>query len=466
MTVPSSAQTVTYTGTAATATYAYTNVKIFDETDLEVSVTKISTLAITPLVINTDYTVTGVGIAAGGNVVLVNASQAWLDGSGFLTASYTITIKRVVALTQQTSVTTQGQNLPEYVEKQFDRCVMIDQQQQEQIDRCLKLPDTEPGTATNTTLPNVDLRKNTIAAYDADGDPTTAVLSSVGANTTASYVTISAEASLTNERQLIGTSNQITVTDNGAGSTVAISMPSAVTVTTLNATTVAATTGNITTVAATAVTATHVDTTSYIKTTPGAAPSLANGQQWSDSTQIAPSFRTGGMTEYAARAIYRQTAAVTVANTTAETTLLTTGVYGTNVIPAGYLTAGKTIRMTSFGTFGITSTPVLSVGIAWTIGVTTTSAYSTITTAANSVWKSVCELTVRTAGSSGVLLGSFLFSGNNAGNDGTNPFTGCRAFSGNYDLSGTFTVAPYVLWGTASTSNTITCFGALIEVIG
>lgn len=42
---------------------------------------------------------------------------------------------------------------------------------------------------------------------------------------TASFVTISAEPLLSNERRLAGTANQITVTDNGAGQTVALSTP-------------------------------------------------------------------------------------------------------------------------------------------------------------------------------------------------------------------------------------------------
>src|SRR5678816_816181 len=44
----------------------------------------------------------------------------------------------------------------------------------------------------------------------------------------AAYVTIGADATLPNERALTGTSNQITVTDNGAGSTVVLSTPQSI----------------------------------------------------------------------------------------------------------------------------------------------------------------------------------------------------------------------------------------------
>ncbi len=224
MTVPSDEQKIKYTGAGSTATYAYTDIKALDEADLTVFVTKLSTLVDTALVLNTDYTVTGVGLAAGGNVVLVNASQAWLDGSGYLTSSYSITIKRVMELTQETSVTSQGQNLPEYIEKQFDRGVMIDQQQQEQLDRSIKLPENETPTASSTTVPSETDRANTIWAWDSSGKPSTAVLSSVGSSVTAPYVVATSDPSLTNNRVLAGTSNQITVTDNGAGSNMAVSI--------------------------------------------------------------------------------------------------------------------------------------------------------------------------------------------------------------------------------------------------
>lgn len=49
--------------------------------------------------------------------------------------------------------------------------------------------------------------------------------SSSGAPADATFVTLTTNATLTNERVLTGTSNQITITDNGAGSTVVLSTP-------------------------------------------------------------------------------------------------------------------------------------------------------------------------------------------------------------------------------------------------
>lgn len=226
MVVPAETVRVSATGNGTTATYPYTNIKIFDEDDLYIIVidTTDDALPETVLTISDDYTVdpAGIGVVAGGNITLVDDGQDWIDGSGFLATGWKIVIRRIIDLTQETSVTSQGGHLPEYLEKQFDRGTMADLQLQEQLDRSLKLPEGETGSASVTTLPGLAERINTIAAYDSNGAPTTATLSSVGADVTASFVTISAESSLTNERRLAATANQTTITDNGAGNTVQV----------------------------------------------------------------------------------------------------------------------------------------------------------------------------------------------------------------------------------------------------
>jgi len=51
---------------------------------------------------------------------------------------------------------------------------------------------------------------------------------STGAPTGAQYVTLATDATLTAERVLTGTANQVTITDNGAGSTVVLSLPQSI----------------------------------------------------------------------------------------------------------------------------------------------------------------------------------------------------------------------------------------------
>src|SRR3990167_2024849 len=60
---------------------------------------------------------------------------------------------------------------------------------------------------------------------DASGNASWISFTPGGAPSDATYVTLSSNGTLTNERILTGTANQITITDNGAGSTVVLSTP-------------------------------------------------------------------------------------------------------------------------------------------------------------------------------------------------------------------------------------------------
>lgn len=62
--------------------------------------------------------------------------------------------------------------------------------------------------------------------YDKNGDELLGGGGGGGAPTTAAYVVLSLDGTLSNERVLTGTSGQIMLTDNGAGSTVVVSLPS------------------------------------------------------------------------------------------------------------------------------------------------------------------------------------------------------------------------------------------------
>jgi hypothetical protein len=107
-------------------------------------------------------------------------------------------------------------------------------------------PATGPTSATDNAIARFDgttgaLLQNSTPIVQDDGrissvtDPSGAQdaatknyvdsVSAGGAPIGAQYVTIATNATLTNERVLTGTTNQITVTDNGAGSTVVLSAP-------------------------------------------------------------------------------------------------------------------------------------------------------------------------------------------------------------------------------------------------
>lgn len=149
MTLSSSTQRMDYTGNGTADTFAY-SFKIFDEDDLVVTVVDSSDDSETTLTITTDYTVTGVGETSGGNVVLVNSAQDWLDGDGDLDTGYSLVIRRVRSLVQNTDIRNQGDFYPESYEDALDHIIMIAQQQQEEIDRAVKL---NVGSSLTITLP-------------------------------------------------------------------------------------------------------------------------------------------------------------------------------------------------------------------------------------------------------------------------------------------------------------------------
>lgn len=139
-----------YTGNGATSSYDYTY-RITSQSHLLVTVKNTSGVEST-LTLTTDYTVSGVGADGGGSIALVNSGQSWLT-SGNLITDYTITIRRVVDITQETDIRNQGDFYPEVHEDQFDYMTFIDQQQQDEIDRAVKLPESIPSSTFDPTLP-------------------------------------------------------------------------------------------------------------------------------------------------------------------------------------------------------------------------------------------------------------------------------------------------------------------------
>lgn len=151
MSVSSATNRNDYTGNGTTEVYNYT-FRIFDEEDLRVIVADVDGVE-SVLSIGTDYTVSGVGAANGGSITLVDNGQAWIDAEGDLDSGYTITIRRVLDLVQETDIRNQGAFYPEIHEDQFDKLVMIDQQQQDDLDRSFKLPQTIQSSDFDTTFP-------------------------------------------------------------------------------------------------------------------------------------------------------------------------------------------------------------------------------------------------------------------------------------------------------------------------
>lgn len=155
MTVSSIVNKSTYTGTGSLAEYAY-GFRIFAATDLVVVETDADGVE-TTLELNVDYSVSGVGEETG-TITL---------GSN-LTAGHILTIRRIRPLLQETDIRNQGAFFPDIHEDALDHQIMVDQQQQDDLDRSLKLPEAETGPIT---LPSESERASKFLAFDADGEP-------------------------------------------------------------------------------------------------------------------------------------------------------------------------------------------------------------------------------------------------------------------------------------------------------
>lgn len=190
MTIDTDVNKISYTGTGAVSTYSYP-FRVFVDADLVITLADDDDVQISPdLILNTDYTVSGAGGVSGGTITLIGTYAP-------LPLDYTMVIRRVRDVTQETDLRNQGDFYPETHEDAFDHLIMVAQQLQEQINRTvlfevtgvltgpILLPNPEPSlylrwNAGGTTLENVsgtndtvvtdalDARLDVIEAYDID----------------------------------------------------------------------------------------------------------------------------------------------------------------------------------------------------------------------------------------------------------------------------------------------------------
>lgn len=120
-----------YSGNGVTTVFAY-GFRIVDQSHLQVIRTD-ATGDETTLALLTDYTVSGVGSAGGGSIILTTA----------LPSGSTVTILRNIPFTQETDLENQGAYYAQTVEDALDLAVMRDQQLAEKLNRAVLVPATE-----------------------------------------------------------------------------------------------------------------------------------------------------------------------------------------------------------------------------------------------------------------------------------------------------------------------------------
>ncbi len=149
MTVPVSAERNDYIGNGSTNVYVY-GFRITAQTHLLVTVADEDGDE-TPLTIGTDYTVYGVGVKLGGDITLTSNGQAWIDSDGYLADGWAITIRHVVPLAQSVDIRNLGTYYPETHEDALDYLMWCIKQQQDELNRSVKVGETY--TSANISLP-------------------------------------------------------------------------------------------------------------------------------------------------------------------------------------------------------------------------------------------------------------------------------------------------------------------------
>jgi hypothetical protein len=165
-----------YTGNGTQTVFAY-GFKVFAASDLQVVLRSSSGIE-TVQTLSTHYTVSGVGSDAGGNVTMVSAPAS----------GQTLTIVRLVPLTQETDLRNQGGFYPEVHERAFDRLTMQVQQVDEELERSLSFPVSD--AALEATLPSSAIRANKVLVFDATGAPGVTDVAGLASVTATAFVNV------------------------------------------------------------------------------------------------------------------------------------------------------------------------------------------------------------------------------------------------------------------------------------
>ena len=149
---------IVYTGSAGVGPYAF-SFEVLAQTDIAVY------FNYTELTLTTDYTVT-VNADGTGSVTIVTGTNV----PSTPTSSDRITIVGDRDIERTTDFTTGGPLFATSLNDEFDSQTIFVQQVQEQADRALRAPNTDPSTV-NMVLPNDVDRANKTLAFDSNGNP-------------------------------------------------------------------------------------------------------------------------------------------------------------------------------------------------------------------------------------------------------------------------------------------------------
>lgn len=157
MTVTVNDRRIQYTATAGQTIFPY-DFKIDANTEITVEQVVYLTGAINTLTLTTEYTVSGVGDAGGGNITLVTGAAV----------NDTITIIGNTPLSRTTDFNQAGDFLVSDLNNQLDKLTNILQENNTTINRAVKLKDSD--TTSSLEIPTATNRASKFLAFDASGD--------------------------------------------------------------------------------------------------------------------------------------------------------------------------------------------------------------------------------------------------------------------------------------------------------
>ena len=140
MTVPTVRPPQTYDGNDSTTVFDY-DFELEKEVDLTVKLLVVATDVETTLILNTDYSISGVGEAAGGSITYPITGDPLATGES-------ITLQSDPDPTQDTNLRNQGGFYPENVEDMIDRAFRCTQNLTDLVNRSMRLPVTDDSGAS------------------------------------------------------------------------------------------------------------------------------------------------------------------------------------------------------------------------------------------------------------------------------------------------------------------------------
>jgi hypothetical protein len=263
-----------------------------------------------------------------------------------------------------------------------------------------------------------------------------------GAPVGATFVTLSLNGTLTNERVLTGTANRVSITDNGANSTVVLSIPQDI---------------------HTAATPQFAGVSLSAIATPG---SPVTGQLWHDNGQKALRGYLAGASQTFPGVLSVLTSEVVVSNTT------TTGALLSLSLPANFFTAGKVLRLrlTGYWTTKASSPGAFDLGVydSTTRIALIHPTYTPPAGLSGNWWSADVDVVCRVAGASGTIAinGEFRFADTTASYASRSLGIFGTTYALTFDTTISHTLSLKALWATADALNLIAAETGTAEVLG